>query len=371
MTDGFNTVNGSAAELLGAAPAPVFTAPQPAPVEYSAPAEPVQTFQPAEPEEADEPEEEAPVRAAEPEEAPENDENDNAFAEVFAQEEPAEGPAEEPVEESRSEPEESAPATFDDDWSGSEMADAIAEAEKKMAAGEKQDIPLVNPDTGSDPFGGVFNMDDSHDDMADFDMGAREEPAAVDDIKPLDVSDHSEASYDNDFTRDLLAQTMPSSALGDDADEDLLAAVKAAEEAAALKPNNVSNIDMDEEPETASSGSEEDDLMKALREAEAAFGGTSYNSADVEEPEEDASAAADPWAELQNQLKAMESANGASSAITYETPEPQEEEQPEDQSTTPPSADDSSIWDFGGGNSGNGSSDDDDMSSDFGGFGGF
>ena len=64
------------------------------------------------------------------------------------------------------------------------------------------------------------------------------------------------------------------------------------------------------------------------------------------------------------------SANGASSAITYDAPEPQEEEQPEEQSTTPPSADDSSIWDFGGGNSGSGS-DDDDMSSDFGGFGGF
>lgn len=66
---------------------------------------------------------------------------------------------------------------------------------------------------------------------------------------------------------------MPSSALTD-ADDDLLAAVRAAEEAAAIKPNNVSDIDMDEQPE--SSGSEEDDLMKALREAEAAFGGTSF-----------------------------------------------------------------------------------------------
>ena len=211
-------------------------------------------------------------------------------------------------------------------------------------------------------------MSDNHDDMGGFDMDTHtEEPEQVDEIKPLDVSDHSEASFNNDFSKDLLAQTMPASALTD-ADDDLLAAVRAAEEAAAIKPNNVSDIDMDEQPE--SSGSEEDDLMKALREAEAAFGGTSFHDAADEEPEEDTSAAADPWAELQNQLKAMESANGASSAITYDAPEPQEEEQPEEQSTTPPSADDSSIWDFGGGNSGSGS-DDDDMSSDFGGFGGF
>ena len=248
------------------------------------------------------------------------------------------------------------------------MADAIAAAEKKMAEENKQDIPLVNPDSGSDPFGGVFDVSDNHDDMSGFDMDTHtEEPEQVDEIKPLDVSDHSEASFNNDFSKDLLAQTMPASALTD-ADDDLLAAVRAAEEAAAIKPNNVSDIDMDEQPE--SSGSEEDDLMKALREAEAAFGGTSFHDAADEEPEEDTSAAADPWAELQNQLKAMESANGASSAITYDAPEPQEEEQPEEQSTTPPSADDSSIWDFGGGNSGSGS-DDDDMSSDFGGFGGF
>ena len=112
-------------------------------------------------------------------------------------------------------------------------------------------------------------MSDNHDDMSGFDMDTHtEEPEQVDEIKPLDVSDHSEASFNNDFSKDLLAQTMPSSALTD-ADDDLLAAVRAAEEAAAIKPNNVSDIDMDEQPE--SSGSEEDDLMKALREAEAAF----------------------------------------------------------------------------------------------------
>ena len=143
-------------------------------------------------------------------------------------------------------------------------------------------------------------MSDYHDDMSGFDMDTHtEEPEQVDEIKPLDVSDHSEASFNNDFSKNLLAQTMPSSALTA-ADDDLLAAVRAAEEAAAIKPNNVSDIDMDEQPE--SSGAEEDDLMKALREAEAAFGGTSFHDAADEEPEEDTSAAADPWAELQNQL---------------------------------------------------------------------
>ena len=330
--------------------------PEPAaPAAYEEPVAPA-----AEPEEA-----EAPAYEPETAEFPEPAETAEPAAEESVETPAEEEPQTEPARPDAAE--EDAPALFGD-WSGNDMADAIAAAEKKMAEENKQDIPLVNPDSGNDPFGGVFDMSDNHDDMSGFDMDSHtEEPEQVDEIKPLDVSDHSEASFNNDFSKDLLAQTMPSSSLAD-ADDDLLAAVRAAEEAAAIKPSSVSDIDMDEQP--VSSGSEEDDLMKALREAEAAFGGTSFHDAADEEPEEDNSAAADPWAELQNQLKAMESANGASSAITYDTPEPQEEEQPEEQSTTPPSADDSSIWDFGGGNSGNGS-DDDDMSSDFGGFGGF
>lgn len=360
MTNGFNAVNSSAAELLGAAAAPVFSAPQPVTAEGSAPSASVET-----PAAVEEPEE-APA-ANEPEESPaeELSETDEPAEEPSA-DEPAETPAEEPADEPAETPaaEEDAPAVFDD-WSGSDMADAIAAAEKKMAEENKQDIPLVNPDSGSDPFGGMFDMSESHDDMSGFDMEDHaDEPEQIEYIKPLDVSDHAEASFNRDFSKDLLAQTMPSSSLTD-ADEDLLAAVRAAEEAAAVVPNDVSDIDMDEKPESFS-GSEEDDLMKALREAEAAFGGTEYTEAAEEGAEEGNAVAADPWAELQNQLKAMESANGASSAITYDSPEPQEEEQ----SAAPPSADDSSIWDFGGGSAG-GSSDDDDMSSDFGGFGGF
>ena len=80
------------------------------------------------------------------------------------------------------------------------------------------------------------------------------------------------------------------------------------------------------------------------------------------EQEEEPAASDDPWADLQKQLEAMESANGAGSAVTYDEPEPVQDDEP----AAPPSADDSSIWNFGGE-----SSDDEDMSSDFGGFSGF
>ena len=368
MNDGFNTLNQSAAELLGTEAAPAVSLPEPEPV--AAPA-PVFT----KPEEPAEVPDMSVFDSVTEEEQPEEE---LAPAEE-AQPEPGYEPKPEAAEPEESEeevqPEEKegdAPAMFDDEWSGNEMADAVAAAEKQMAQTAEKNIPLVNPDATS-PFGGdLFNADDHHDDMSGFEMD-NEEPSeeAVDEISPLDVSDHAEASYDNNFNKDLLAQTMPSNSLGSDADDDLLAAVRAAEEAAAVKPSNVSDFDMDEEPEQTSGASEEDDLMKALREAEAAFGGGSADES-PDEPEEEEAAAEDPWAALQKQLEAMESANGGASSVTYDEPEqPDEPEaaQPEpeaDPDVAPPSADDSSIWNFG-----TNSTDDDDMSSDFGGFGGF
>lgn len=366
MNEGYNAVNASAAELLGTTPAEAVTLPAPestAKPVYIAP-EPVEEEEPAEAPDlsvfdqvAEEPEEESvPETEGQPEPVPETEE-----------------PAAEPEEEPESEPvtlpitaEEGAPAVFDEEWGGSEMADAVAAAEKKMSEENKVDIPLMNPDV-SNPFGGdLFTNDDNQDDMTGFDMDKPDE--TVDHVAPLDVSDHAEASFDNDFTKDLLAQTMPSSSLGADADDDLLAAVRAAEEAAAVKPNSVSDISMDDEPED-SGLSEEDALMKALRDAEAALQSVSDsgNSSTDDVPQEEP-AADDPWADLQKQLEAMESANGADSAISYDEPEKQEEPV-EEKPVTPPSADDSSIWDFGG--SSDSDSSDDDMSSDFGGFGGF
>ena len=249
------------------------------------------------------------------------------------------------------------------------MAEAVAAAERKAAEESRQDIPLVNPDAGENLFGGdLFNMDDNSDDMNGFDMGKTEEPeSVVDKVEPLDVADHAEASYDKDFDKDLLAQTMSSSSLANDADDDLLAAVKAAEEAFAVQPNDVSEIDMDEQPEAAADpASEEDELMRALREAEEALNNVKdFADSSDSEPEEEAPSAEDPWADLQKQLEAMESANGTGSAVTYDEPEPVQQEQEEPQAA-PPSADDSSIWDFGSSDNS-----DDDMSGDFGGFGGF
>lgn len=367
MNEGYNAVNASAAELLGTTPAQAVTLPaiEPTPV-YTAP-EP-QEEEPAEVPDLsvfdqvkDEPEEEA---APEPEPAPQPEELVSE-----PEEEPVSEPVTLPLTEEDGAPavKDEAPAVFDEEWGGNEMADAVAAAEKKMSEENKEDIPLMNPDA-SNPFGGdLFSMDDNSGDMTGFDMDKPEE--TVDRVDPLDVSDHAEASFDNDFTKDLLAQTMNSSSLGADADEDLLAAVKAAEEAAAVKPSTAADISMDEEPED-SGLSEEDALMKALRDAEAALQSVSESGSSVsdDEAQQEEPAADDPWADLQKQLEAMESANGADSAISYDEPEKQEEPAAE-APVTPPSADDSSIWDFGG--SSDSDSSDDDMSSDFGGFGGF
>lgn len=364
MNTGYNAINTSAAELIGTEIAAV-----------TLPEIPVVTAVEAAPETAEEPEAEPETAETEPAEEitfePEQTEEPEPEAEPEPAEEPEAEPAEAP-EEAAPEEEESADDLFSEDWSGNKVADAVAAAEKMAASDAKSDIPLVNPDAGDNMFGGdLFNMDDNSDDMNGFDMDKHEEneepEEIVDSVKPLDMSEQTEASYDRNFDKDLLSQTMNSSSLGNDADDELLAAVKAAEEAFAVQPNDVSEIDMDDQPEASSAESDEDELMKALREAEEALNSVK-ESADAfsSEPEEEAPAAEDPWADLQKQLEAMESANGAGSAVTYDEPEPVQQEEPQ---AAPPSADDSSIWDFSG--SSQSGSDDDDMSSDFGGFGGF
>ena len=369
MNSGYNAMNAAAAELLGTQPAeavvipeaPVYTHAAAPAVEAAVPAEVPETAPAAEPEPAEEvpaaePEPAEEIPAAEPEPQPE--------PEPEAVPEPADdGVQSLPITE-----EEGAPAVFDGEWAGNDMAQAVAEAEKSMKQ-DSADIPLMNPDSGDDPFGGLFNMEDEHTDMTDLDLDKpAEHEENIDEIKPLDVSEHADAAFNNDFTKDLLSQTLSSNSLdAADADSDILEAVKAAEKAFAVQPNDVSDIDMDEgAEEPQSSESEEDELMRALREAEEALNSVKESADSDEAEQEEAPAAEDPWADLQKQLEAMESANGAGSAITYDEPEPQQEEE----EAAPPSADDSSIWDFGSA-TGSGSSDDDDMSSDFGGFGGF
>lgn len=360
MNTGYNAINTSAAELIGTEIAAV-----------TLPEIPVVAAVEAAPETADDPETAETEPAEETTFEPEQTEEPEPEAEPEPADEPEAEPEEAP-EEAAPEEEESTDDLFSEDWSGNKVADAVAAAEKLAASDANSDIPLVNPDAGDNMFGGdLFNMNDNSDDMNGFDMDKHEENEEpeefVDSVKPLDMSEQTEASYDRNFDKDLLSQTMNSSSLGNDADDDLLAAVKAAEEAFAVQPNDVSEIDMDEQPEAASAESDEDELMKALREAEEALNSVK-ESADAfsSEPEEEAPAAEDPWADLQKQLEAMESANGAGSTVTYDEPEPVQQEEPQ---AAPPSADDSSIWDFSG--SSQSGSDDDDMSSDFGGFGGF
>ena len=108
MTDSFNAVNGSAAELLGAAAAPVFTAPQPVPVEVSAPVASADHEEPSAPAEAEPEETEAPVYEPETAEFPEPAAEEH---ETPAEEEPQTEPALSDAAE------EDAPALFGD-WSG-------------------------------------------------------------------------------------------------------------------------------------------------------------------------------------------------------------------------------------------------------------
>lgn len=248
-------------------------------------------------------------------------------------------------------------ASFDDVWGGNELAQTIYNNEKKDA------VPLVNPEAknlfGQDLFTPTEN---EMSDLNDMFAAPAEEEESVSEVAPLDTSDISKASFDNNFDTDLLSQTMPSGTLGD-VNDDLLKAVQEAEAAFAVQANNIADLDMDEHEEE-SAADDENDLMKALREAEAALNNMVPPSDDaVEDTVADAVAdAGDPWADLQKQFEAMEQSGNFSGAE-----EPAAETNNEAPAT--PSADDSSIWDFGGGSS---NESDDDMSSDmFGGFGGF
>lgn len=262
------------------------------------------------------------------------------------------------------------PADFDSDvWGGAEIAAQNIYSQQQSNGG----VPLVNPDARANPFGDLFATDTSDSDMsADIDMSGfapQESAPTVSEVAPLDVSDHAEVSMNDSFATDLISQTMPSSS-GDVIDEDIMAALKAAEEAFAVQPSEgrkediVTAADVAMENAAAAAEEEEDELMKALREAEAALAGVEASGSSEQASVQDnqpAAAEDDPWADLQRQLEAMEQEGfaGTSEESYGQKSEPQEE----------PATDTSSLWDFGSTDS---NSSDDDMSSDaFGGFGGF
>ena len=192
---------------------------------------------------------------------------------------------------------------------------------------------------------------------ADLSFGAGSEPALG--ITPLDNSDSGIGSFDHDFTKDLLAQTIPSGSLGGELDDLLREAVMSASEKFAVQPldnNNdmLGSLNMDE--------GDFDDPLQSLRDASAALGGSLADGSSDDAPIMTDMGGSNPWDDLQKQLEQLEQ----SGAMSSETEESVNTEEP-----AAPSADDASIWNFGDGGS-QSEGGDDDMSSDmFGGFGGF
>ena len=366
LTDSYNAVSQSASELLGAEIAPV-----------AAPVIPDIAVKPVAAPVIEVSEVPAAVETAPVEEAPAKKQpsKKSTAKSQPVKEEPVAPVAEETKVEDSMPAIEELPAvessgelaSFDDVWGGNELAQSIYNSEKKDA------VPLVNPDAknifGEDIFavgkGSIEDVKELNPDEEKIDaLGG-----IVEEVQPLDVSDVAEATYDNGFDQDILAQTLNSNSLGEGVDDSLLEAVKAAEAAFAVQPNDI-DFDM-EEQEEAPSMNTEDDLMKALREAEAALNSLAPSNALDGQLEDEPVAVSsstddsisDPWADLQKQFEAMEQSGNIPTGND-------EVQQPAHANEPPvPSADDSSIWDFG--SMGSGSSGDDDMSSDFGGFGGF
>ena len=218
----------------------------------------------------------------------------------------------------------------------------------------------------SEPLGGLDGFQDFgvFPDLsggADLSLGADNEPDIG--ITPLDNSDSGSGSFDHDFTKDLLAQTIPSGSLGGDLDDSLREAVMNASEKFAVRPldtgnDMLGNLNMDDEDDF-------DDPMKALRDAGAALsalGGSLEDEAPEDAPLMTDMGGSNPWDDLQKQLEQLEK-SGAMTAGTEESEKPAEPKAP--------SADDAAIWNFGDGSASD-EGGDDDMSSDmFGGFGGF
>lgn len=192
---------------------------------------------------------------------------------------------------------------------------------------------------------------------ADLSFGAGGEPDIG--VTPLDNSDSGVGSFDHDFTKDLLAQTIASGSLGGDIDDSLREAVMSASEKFAVQPldnddDMLGSLNMDE--------GDFDDPMQALRDASAALGSSLDDVPSDSDPIVTDMGGGNPWDDLQKQLEQLERSGAMSSGID----ESEDADEP-----AAPSADDASIWNFGDGGA-QSEGGDDDMSSDmFGGFGGF
>lgn len=202
-----------------------------------------------------------------------------------------------------------------------------------------------------DMTGGSMDMSASPNDMGD--MAAAE-------VAPLDDPEAPRNEMDDDFGKDLLAQSVPSSALSD-AMQDMFGT--AGGDLDIKGTDDSVDFDMGGMQSNGSDGGMSDiDAMNALLGQMSASLESAGGSADnVSEAEEETSSSSDdnPWANLQAQLDAMEKSGNFGGDDSGSAPEP-------DMTTeapAAPSADDSSIWNFGN-PSDSGSSGDDDMSDD-------
>ncbi len=214
-----------------------------------------------------------------------------------------------------------------------------------------------------------------HEVVEGFDLSNAGKPAPQEDdvseIEPLDEK-RGGAKPDDEFARDLIVQTVPSSALSESLDEDLLAEVKEREEAFAVQPSDgMDDFDMGG-MDMGSSGDSGIDAMNALlgqmgAALESAGGNASddfeLDNSDNSAEDDSSNSAPNPWADLQAQLNAMEQSGSIADEPAAE--EPSAPAASDDRKV--PDADDSSIWNFGGDSSGDSS--DDDMSADL--FGSF
>ena len=208
----------------------------------------------------------------------------------------------------------------------------------------------------------------SHEPVEGFDLSnvgffTPDEP--VSEVSPLDSKKTGGAVMDEDFAAELLTQTVPSSNLRDQVDDDMFTALKERDEQFAVQPSDEKDFSMAD----ASGGL---DAMNALlgqmgAALESAGGGNSSGNGDFDgfggfeasEPAMDSGASDNPWADLQNQLNAMEESGnfgGGDAPSSFDTMDA-----PMDDPKAP-DADDSSIWNFDDDMS-SGSSDDD-MSAD-------
>ncbi len=267
------------------------------------------------------------------------------------------------------------------------MAAPAAAAKPKddmdMAGGlfENMDGGASNDDMdGFGDFGGFGNMSASESDnsmdmsVPENDMDMIGEPVA--EVAALDDPDIPKAEMDENFGKELIEQTVPSSSLND-AMQDFFGSAGGDIE---IKGNNDS-VDFDmggnmdfgdlggsDNSSGSDSGMSDIDAMNALLGQMSASLESSGGSAGNANGAEDMSSNDDnPWANLQAQLDEMEKSGNFGGSDPGAAPEPDMTAE----APAAPSADDSSIWNFGMTSDSDNSDDDmsDDMSADL--FGSF